>query len=434
MSSKARGNVMHDFVLPTILFMSIGGMTWAVRGCAGFGAGSGCIFAGVMLSTAWWYIARDPAPVQSRRYASGWIVLAMTIGFGIAGTRGWMQWPHFFHEALYTNNSKGEFIPISRSWGFLWMFLAGVPWAGIPACFIAWTTSSRRTKPWQWLLRLALCLGMAWLLGKYIYDLRRGWFLPLYDEAYDYYQHPELYPDIKKLIRDHGEALMMLGFYLSALLFEIIRRDWKNTLLIVTVGLVNGIGWSLLQCWMWSARAWPGAQFNFWRAWETSAGLSVGLAFGMAYYLVNRPMKKKELDIQAERLKSGRASPLWLIAFIASALVLGWPEFFLVRSIPELHWFFTEWMTRLTPFPQDPSGASELIQVWLSFWPHWLFIIILAAFGVAFFVMGNRKSAGDRVWAVNGPLLEKWGLYTGLILGLGLSIQNGLRGWAIIYL
>jgi hypothetical protein len=77
---------------------------------------------------------------------------------------------------------------------------------------------------------------------------------------------------------------------------------------------------------------WPGASFNFWRCWESSGGISIGIAYGVAYYLTNRP---------------------------------------------------------------NP-----------------------AAF----------------VPATNHPNFERFAAYAGLLLGLGLSLKNGLKGWANIYL
>ena len=79
-----------------------------------------------------------------------------------------------------------------------------------------------------------------------------------------------------------------MGLYLGFLLFEVLRRDWKNVTLIGTVGVLNGIGWSLLQNWSWASKFWPDAQHNFWRSWETSGGISIGIAYGVAYYLLNR--------------------------------------------------------------------------------------------------------------------------------------------------
>ena len=112
MTKLSRHDFVHDLVLPTVLFAALGAMNWAVRGTRGFGGGAGCIFAGVMWGAAWWFCARDPAREQSRRYASGWIVFALTFGIGISGQRGWRQWSHFFSGQLFTNFSKQEFVPI----------------------------------------------------------------------------------------------------------------------------------------------------------------------------------------------------------------------------------------------------------------------------------------------------------------------------------
>jgi hypothetical protein len=58
-------------------------------------------FRGVTWGAAWWFIARERSVRQSRRYASGWIIPAVALGFFISGNRGWMQWPSFFLEHLY---------------------------------------------------------------------------------------------------------------------------------------------------------------------------------------------------------------------------------------------------------------------------------------------------------------------------------------------
>ena len=144
MSTKTAGrhDLLNDLFYPTLLFAALGGMTWAVRGSSGFGATKGCVFAGVMWGAAWWFIARDPSGAQSRRYTSAWIILALTFGIGISGSRGWGQWPNFFLGQLATNFESGnhEWVPVSRNYGFLWQLsrewlgreLAPVCWLGAP--------------------------------------------------------------------------------------------------------------------------------------------------------------------------------------------------------------------------------------------------------------------------------------------------------------
>ena len=337
MGNNTNRDLAHDFVLPTLLFAALGAMTWAIRGCSGFGGSMGCIFAGVPWGAAWWFIARDPRAEQSRRYASGWIILALTVGIGISGARGWMQWPSFFVGQLQTNYSQGEFVPIPRVYGFVWLFIAGVSWAGIGACMLAWCGSQRTTRAWHWALRIACGIGMAYL-ALFLFKRFPEVFMPLYSTMKERYADLQANPNLRRLTNDNRAAIMHLGLYLGFLMYEIGRRDWKNVTLILTVGLVNGLGWSLLQNWRWSQTIWPNASFNWWRCWESSGGISIGIAYGIAYYLVNRRMSEEQ------------------------------------RAL----------------FP----GAR----------------------------LANAH-----------PNLERFGAYLGLLLGLGLSIRNGLKGWANIY-
>jgi hypothetical protein len=337
MARESQPDLTHDFVLPTLLFAALGAMTWAVRGCSGFGGMDGCIFAGVTWGTAWWFIARDPGARQSRPYASGWIILALTVGIGFSGNRGWMQWPSFFDGHLQTNTALGQGVPIHRAYGFLWLFIAGVPWAGLGACLLAWCGSHRPVRPYEWCLRLACGIGAAWL-AMVLFDCLPEVFLPLYKTMRLQYHDLQANPNLGRLLRDNRAAITHLGLYLGFLGYEMGRRDWRNVTLILTVGLVNGAGWALCQNWRWAPRVWPQAGFNWWRCWESCGGISIGIAYGLAHGLVNRRSSV-----------SDRAS--------------------------------------------DGMGT-----------------------------------AGSH------PNLERFGAYLGLLLGLGLSVRNGLKGWANIYL
>ena len=81
-------------------------------------------------------------------------VIADAAGIGIAGNRGWMQWPSFFEGHLQTNAAAGKLVPISKAYGFLWLFIAGVPWAGLGACMLAWCGAHQRTTARGWCLRI----------------------------------------------------------------------------------------------------------------------------------------------------------------------------------------------------------------------------------------------------------------------------------------
>ena len=300
-------------------------MAWAVRGSAGAGGMNAHVAPGLLWGTAWWFLARDRGGPQSRRYTSGWILLALTAGFAIAGERGWMQWHHFYDGHLSTNYAKQAYVPISRAYGFLWYFIAGAAWAGLPACFLAWCASQRRMDVWQWTLRIACGFAGAYFAWRLFAAYPQA-FLPLYGTIKEKYLDFHSNPSLLKLYRDCASATRHLGFCSGFLLFEAVRRDWKNVKLILAVGLINGSGWALLQNWKWAASVWPGTTFNFGRCWEVSGGISIGIGFGVAYYLVNR--RRAPADIAAEDARLAGVGP-WLQWLLASGLLwlIGWTMF-----------------------------------------------------------------------------------------------------------
>lgn len=552
---RRKDDLAHDFFMPVILFAALGGMTWAVRGSSGFGSAKGCVFAGVMWGAAWWFIARNPGGPQTRRYASGWIVLALTAGIGLSGNRGWMQWPSFFEGFMQTNTGAGESVPIAPIYGFIWLFIAGVPWAGVGACLLAWCAAEKPLAAWQWSVRLFCGFGGAFF-ALWLYHQYPQWFLPLYSTMKDRYADLEANPNLKRLIHDNSDAVRHMGFFLGFLLYELGRRDWKNVTLISTVGILNGLGWALCQNWKWSARVWPDAQFNFWRCWESSGGISIGIALGVAYYLVNR--RPTPCNCSCAPTPERKGFPvfgvlsmifmsvvlIWYVAVNAgelfsadwakhapfcAVLVYGLGLYFwhlratLVGAsteepaIPRLgtwavrfgfvllvSWFLmalvepyqsrvpdpaAPWWTRydyllvavtagygvlyfitalwktisarpseeavITPiFQRYPNLDWLVVFLWLSVigcsyfreelpawkgwfwlaqerpvaWTQYLDLACLAFFGVVWCALSYISPRKD------GAGMERFAVHLGLLLGLGMSLKNGSRGWANIYL
>ncbi len=343
---------LHELVLPVVLFVCIGGMTWAVRGCSGFGATNGCLFAGITFATVWWFLSYYPGLNSSRKYATGWVVLAMTLGIMVSGARGWMQWPSFFEGKLLTDYSLGKYVPISRYYGFIWLFIAGVPWAGLGACFTAWCYSRKPVGVGGWVLRIGFAV-LGGVVAHILFILFPSVFLPLYDSIRDKYADFATNPNLKRLVGDNWNATVHMGVYIGVLLGEVVMLNLRNVILILTVGLVNGVGWALFQNWKWAPVVWAGTNFNWWRCWESSGGISMGIAYGLAYFLVNQPGDREQwVDIYNGKL---------------------------------------------------PEGVSYV------------------------------SLRGDRVGG-KSVLGERLALYLAVFWGLLLSLRNGLKGWANIYL
>lgn len=358
---------------------------------------------GLIWGAAWWFVARDPGGWQSRRYASGWILFALTVGFALAGNRGWMQWHHMYEGHLSTNWPKGEWEPIATFYGFLWFFLAGSAWAGLPACLLAWCSEERPTRAWEWTLRIACGLGGAYLASR-LFTRFPEVFLPKYSTITDKYHNLKANPGLLKLIRDNGATVRHLGYCLGFLLFEAIRRDWKNVTLISTVGLLNGLGWSLLQNWKWAGRVWPEARYNFGRCWEVCAGISIGIGLGVAYYLVNRQESAERRAARERRLCSTFPHGQWLLAAGLLAL-LGWTAFW--PAVTDLR------RSSKTIFNPDPLWGAICICAAAA--------CVIGAFAHRSLLRKTPEEGANHRLTIQS--LESW-MGLGLMLVLGWFIRN----------
>ena len=472
MSRSHSSALPYDLLFPVLLFAATGAMTWAVRGSSGYGGSWGCVFAGVLWGAAWWYLAQGGDGESRRPYASPWIVLAMVVGFGFSGARGWAQWPNFLEERLYTNAGANEFVPIDRWYGFLWVFIAAVPWAGIAACLLAWCGSTRETRVWHWISRLACGLG-AGGLALLLYRWFPGWFLPLFNSLEAQYQDFDANPSLKRLVNDCREAVWHMGIYLGFLVYEIARREVKNVILILTVGLGNGIGWALFQNWKWAPAHWPDGSFNWWRCAESSMGISIGVAYGLAWFLVNRPRSAtEEQQVQNRRCITGPNFE-WLIVFgllswivaifvinIDSLQTVGVATFIVVQLTAIAYYLFYRQTYRAsegdTPIPAREFGkydcpaicyvaalivAAVLLggPLWQKGTTHLYGAIVLFTIGPAAMIWYRRQR---ELFETAQPLnrfprgdgnIANWGLYLGVALGLAISIRSGLKGWINIY-
>ena len=338
MSLSRTRNLAHDLVLPTLLFSALGAMAWAVRGCAGAGGMNAHVAPGFVWGTAWWFLSRDGDGEYVRRYSSGWIILAVTAGFAIAGERGWMQWHHFYDGHLSLNYAKQDYTPIARWYGSLWYFIAGSAWAGLPACFLAWCATQRPLRAWEWTLRIACGLAGGYLAWR-LFARFPQYVLPLYDQLEPKYHDFHANPSLIKLYRDCASSARHVGFCLGFLLFELARKDWKNIILVLTVGIINGAGWGALQNWKWFPSVWPGAAFNNGRCWEACGGVSIGIGLGAAYFLVNQRATVTRLAGDDERTAGASPARLWALTGALLA-VIGWTQFWppaidLRRPAPE---------------------------------------------------------------------------------------------------
>nr|MDO8115091.1 hypothetical protein [Candidatus Sigynarchaeota archaeon] len=270
-------------VFPPILLTTAATFGWAIRGQAGFGAVPGCVFAGTLIATAWYFLSTRAGPDKARPYSSGWTMFAIILGIGIEGMHGWSQWGnwvqgHFNYASL----------PIEPAMGYIWWFVAAVPWGGTGAVFLAWTRDGAKMTPRLWMLRV-LFGSIGFLVALVLFFALPSWFLPYYGSVP--YGDASACHDCVDTYIHNLTAMLFMGVYLGFLAFEIWRKDWQNVKLILIVGIITGIGWMVFQFWMIADQLFGHLSgWNYWRCWESSAGFSIGLGYSVAFMMCNKEM------------------------------------------------------------------------------------------------------------------------------------------------
>lgn len=305
--TKSDSWALEDYLHFGIIMSLMGGFYWAIRGTGGYGGETGAMLAGSGWAM-WWYLAsRRGADAATRPYGSAWAVVAITFGIAIGGFTGygvWMSW--LGGKFYYTPN--GEYREIARWIGFFMLFLCGLQWGGLAGCFLSWCAPERPVSPASWGIRIA-CGVAGGVAATWFLNTFPQLHLPFYGEGI--YDNPD-WGSVQRTRNQIMPVGMHLGVVLGFLAFEAARRDWRAVKMIVTMMLGFGIPFAVGALWHLGNET--GLRLGWWKHWEMSIGLGGGAAFGLAFWLFNRPsvVSRPALHPNAA-LFFAFGGPLWLV-------------------------------------------------------------------------------------------------------------------------
>jgi hypothetical protein len=172
---ERRTGSFWEFVLWALLFGSVGGIAWAIRGTDGWGGIDGTIVPGMAWGLLWYWACR------CRGIDARGVALWLGLGIAIGGEWGYGQYVSWIRGTFYVTDEQT--IPIAPQLGYLWFILVGVAWGAPGGIALGWVLSGKQSLH-RWLMRIVLPLGAA-LLGRMLIQARPEWFFPNYS--------PELY-------------------------------------------------------------------------------------------------------------------------------------------------------------------------------------------------------------------------------------------------
>lgn len=272
----------RDYLFAALIMGLMGAFFWAIRGTGGFGGEQGGILAGVGWAILWHGFSRIDGVGRQRPYGHAAVIAAITFGIAIGGFTGYGVYNSWVRGLFYLDHPNG-LRPVGAWTGYAMLFVCGLHWGGIPGAFLAWCAPRTRLDGLGWLARIGA--GAAGAVVAYlIVDNFPQWFLPFYNEGL--YQVAENKTCIRALGSAHTIA-PHVGLFLGFLAFEIARRDWRAVGVMLVMSLGFAIPFSVGG--YWHTLNDSALQISWWKNWEMSIGLGGGLAFGLAFYLFNRP-------------------------------------------------------------------------------------------------------------------------------------------------
>jgi hypothetical protein len=278
----------NRYFAPVILITS-GLFTWAIRGSSGFGGMMGCLFAGLLFGVTWYLFSREKSPIKSRKFSSGWTIFALLLGIGISGLQGWGDIASLCRGELQFNFDWEDKIPIDPQWGYTYMVLLGFHWAGTGALLLAWTGSKQQTNLKVWSYRAFFVSAGALLLWS-LTQFNPTLVYPKYEELDNY--NITKYPKLPELISEIDACLAFTGAVLGGMLYELIRKDYINVLVILIPGIITGIGWAYMFKYHLDITD-ERLVINQWRIWESSGGGFIGLGLGIIFMLFNKRLPQE---------------------------------------------------------------------------------------------------------------------------------------------
>lgn len=410
-ASEASLSTRQSYWAIALIMSLLGAFFWAIRGTGGFGGSSGGLFAGVGWGMLWFLFSMQLG--FKGRLSSPWMIVAITLGIAYGGMTGYGVYIAWLRERFYLDFPNGQ-REIEAWIGYAMLFVCGLHWGGVTGAFMAWCQSSAVLRWWQWLLRILAGGVGAWAVLWFVKAYPQ-YVLPFYEEGIYGLAENASCLRAERTIR---EIAPHLGLFLGFFVFEVARRDWKA----VGLMLVMSLGFAIPFCvgGYWHTLNDLSIKLSWWKFWEMSIGWGGGLAFGLAFYLYNRPSAEQQYRYSNKAYLLGAAFPIWfaMVRSIANAFdgtlsIYGYDDFakanrwwVLLAVLVPATIFFAWWIARLQAARrgQGAGGISTggfllwlvllsliavlLHRVALPFVPDKLYAYSLLPLPAAFLILG----------------------------------------------
>lgn len=289
--------------LTILLFGSMGAITWAIRGTAGWGGVDGTIIPGLTWGLLWYYISAKQG-LDARGH-----VLWLAFGIALGGELGYGQYVSWIRGLFST--AEGT-LSVSPAIGYLWFVICGIGWAAPGGILLGWTLGGRKS-PATWAihslwLALLLVILFAWPLVDWLSFKLAGCCPALLFPNADLDIYRNLADKhLARTIYTNTQNMAALLWWLGALLIALLQRDRTTLVTGLMLGLGFGAGFALSAIWCLGYGFAPSC-IDWWKMWELTAGFFLGSLYAIVLRLF---LLGKLTDPQSEKPVALAKSAAW---------------------------------------------------------------------------------------------------------------------------
>jgi len=313
-----------DYLLTASIMGLMGAFFWAIRGTGGFGGSSGGALAGLGWALLWLAFSHSRGDGAFRPHGSGRTFAAITLGIALGGLTGYGVYISWLN-GVYQMNGNEVLREIAPWTGYVMLFFCGIHWGGVTGSFMAWSAPKEPVNWATWVGRIVAGLSGA-VLGTMLVKWFPGLFLPFCGEGY--YQVEE-YATSARAMRSIITIAQHVGLFAGFLGFELARRDWRAVKVMLTMAL--GFALPFAMGGYWQTFHGSDLRIDWWKNWEMTIGLGGGLAFGLAFFLFNRPEQVSPRPVTRLERVFGIGLILWLA--VGTVILGGYEGFIGVRGL-----------------------------------------------------------------------------------------------------
>jgi hypothetical protein len=270
---------IYELWLPILLFGSIGAITWAIRGTAGWGGVDGTILPGMMWGVLWYYLAYRKG-IDARG-----IVLWLGLGISLGGELGYGQYVGWIRGIF----SVGEETITIEPWlGYFWLIICGIGWAAPGGILLGWSLG-KPVSTGTWVIRSIMLIPLllvlfAWpvvdWLGVLLLKTNSSILFPNY---YLGLYTGDLDSHLSRTVYTNTQNMAVVVWWVAALILALWQKD--RTTIITGLIIGGGFGLGFMQSTLWTLGYGIDPNYiDWWKIWELNAGFNLGLLYAVTLY------------------------------------------------------------------------------------------------------------------------------------------------------